>query len=40
MVDRKTKVFIWQYGEKNTKGYKPGLLNYPVGFDIDVFHDW
>ena len=40
VVDRKTKEIIWQYGEKNKKGYKPGLLNYPDGFDIDVFHDW
>jgi hypothetical protein len=40
VVDRKTKDIIWQYGEKNKKGYKPGLLNYPDGIDIDVFHDW
>jgi DNA-binding beta-propeller fold protein YncE len=40
VIDRKTKEVIWQYGEKNKKGYKPGLLNYPDGFDIDVFHDW
>jgi DNA-binding beta-propeller fold protein YncE len=40
VVDRKTKEIIWQYGEKNKKGYKPGLLNYPDGFDIDVFRDW
>jgi hypothetical protein len=40
VVDRKTKEIIWQYGEKNKKGHTPGLLNYPDGFDIDVFHDW
>ncbi len=40
VVDRKTKDIIWQYGEKNKKGHTPGLLNYPDGFDIDVFHDW
>ncbi|MDD2809315.1 PQQ-binding-like beta-propeller repeat protein [Rhodoferax sp.] len=40
VVDRKTKEIIWQYGEKNKKGFTPGLLNYPDGFDIDVFHDW
>jgi DNA-binding beta-propeller fold protein YncE len=40
VIDRKTKEVIWQYGEKNKKGYKPGLLNYPDGFDIDVFRDW
>ncbi len=40
VVDRKTKEIIWQYGQKNVKGYKPGLLNYPDGVDIDVFRDW
>lgn len=40
VVDRQTKQIIWQYGEKNKKGHTPGLLNYPDGFDIDVFRDW
>ena len=40
VVDRKTKEIIWQYGEKNKKGYKPGFLNYPDGVDIDLYHDW
>lgn len=40
VVDRQTKEIIWQYGELNKKGHTPGLLNYPDGFDIDVFHDW
>lgn len=40
VVDRKTKEIIWQYGQKNVKGYKPGFLNYPDGVDIDVFRDW
>jgi outer membrane protein assembly factor BamB len=40
VVDRKTKEIIWQYGQKGVKGYKPGLLNYPDGVDIDVFRDW
>lgn len=40
VIDRKTKAIIWQYGELNKKGYKPGLLNYPDGVDLDVFRDW
>ncbi len=40
VIDRKTKEFIWQYGVTDRKGYKPGYLNYPDGFDIDVFRDW
>ncbi|MBI4740281.1 MAG: hypothetical protein HY777_01710 [Betaproteobacteria bacterium] len=40
VIDRKTKEIIWQYGERKKKGYAPGLLNYPDGFDIDVFRDW
>ncbi|MGI9133977.1 MAG: hypothetical protein ACR2I0_08565, partial [Rhodoferax sp.] len=40
VIDRKTKAVIWQYGERKKKGYKPGLLNYPDGIDIDVFRDW
>jgi DNA-binding beta-propeller fold protein YncE len=40
VIDRKTKEIIWQYGVTDTKGHKPGYLNYPDGFDIDVFRDW
>jgi hypothetical protein len=40
VIDRKTKEIIWQYGEMGTKGYKPGLLHYPDGVDLDVFRDW
>ena len=40
VIDRETKKFIWQYGKKGEKGFKPGLLNYPDGVDIDVFRDW
>ena len=40
VIDRKTKEIIWQYGVTDTKGYKPGLLHYPDGFDIDVYRDW
>ena len=40
VVDRKTKEIIWQYGENNKKGYMPGLLNYPDGVDLDLYHDW
>jgi DNA-binding beta-propeller fold protein YncE len=40
VVDRKTQDIIWQYGQTGIKGYKPGLLNYPDGVDIDVFRDW
>ena len=40
VIDRKTKDFIWQYGVTGQKGHTPGYLNYPDGFDVDVFHDW
>ena len=40
VIDRETKKIIWQYGRKGEKGFKPGLLNYPDGVDIDVFRDW
>ena len=40
VIDRKTKAIIWQYGVKSVKGYKPGYLNYPDGFDLDLYRDW
>ena len=40
VIDRQTKQIIWQYGATDTKGHAPGFLNYPDGFDIDVFRDW
>ena len=40
VIDRQTKKIIWQYGITDVKGHKPGYLNYPDGFDIDVFRDW
>jgi len=40
VIDRQTKKIIWQYGMTDVKGHKPGYLNYPDGFDIDVFRDW
>ncbi|HET7341815.1 MAG TPA: PQQ-binding-like beta-propeller repeat protein [Methylomirabilota bacterium] len=40
VIDRQTKQFIWQYGVTDRKGHAPGYLNYPDGFDIDVFRDW
>jgi len=40
VIDRETQKIIWQYGRKGEKGFKPGLLNYPDGVDIDVFRDW
>jgi outer membrane protein assembly factor BamB len=40
VVDRKTKEIIWQYGVFGKKGHLPGYLNYPDGFDIDVYRDW
>ena len=40
VIDRQTKAIIWQYGVTGKKGYAPGYLNYPDGFDIDVFRDW
>lgn len=40
VVDRKTKEIIWQYGVKGVKGHLPGYLNYPDGFDLDLYRDW
>jgi hypothetical protein len=40
VIDRKTKEFIWQYGVTGVKGHAPGYLNYPDGFDLDVYRDW
>jgi len=40
VIDRKTRKIIWQYGVTGQKGSTPGYLNYPDGFDIDVFRDW
>jgi DNA-binding beta-propeller fold protein YncE len=40
VIDRRTKAIIWQYGVTDRKGHGPGYLNYPDGFDIDVFRDW
>jgi len=40
VLDRKTQAIIWQYGIKGQKGHTTGLLNYPDGFDLDVFRDW
>ena len=40
VIDRATKRIIWQYGVTDEKGHLPGYLNYPDGFDVDVFRDW
>jgi len=40
VIDRQTKKIIWQYGMTDVKGHKPGYLNYPDGFDLDVYRDW
>jgi DNA-binding beta-propeller fold protein YncE len=40
VIDRRTKDIVWQYGVTDQKGHAPGYLNYPDGFDIDVFRDW
>lgn len=40
VVDRQTKAIIWQYGVTGVKGHKPGYLNYPDGFDLDLYRDW
>lgn len=40
VIDRNTKAIIWQYGVKGVKDYKPGYLNYPDGFDLDLYRDW
>lgn len=40
VIDRATRQIIWQYGQTDQKGHAPGLLNYPDGFDLDVYRDW
>ena len=40
VIDRKTKAIIWQYGVTGVKGHQPGYLNYPDGFDLDLYRDW
>jgi hypothetical protein len=40
VIDGKTKDIIWQYGVTDRRGHVPGYLNYPDGFDLDVFYDW
>jgi DNA-binding beta-propeller fold protein YncE len=40
VIDRKTREIIWQYGVTGRKGSQPGYLNYPDGFDLDLFRDW
>ncbi|WP_395700225.1 PQQ-binding-like beta-propeller repeat protein [Aquabacterium sp.] len=40
VIDRHTKAIIWQYGVKGVKGHLPGYLNYPDGFDLDVYRNW
>ena len=40
VIDRQSRAIIWQYGVTDRKGHAPGYLNYPDGFDLDVFHDW
>ncbi|MDE2401846.1 MAG: PQQ-binding-like beta-propeller repeat protein [Burkholderiales bacterium] len=40
VIDRATKQIIWQYGETDKKGHAQGYLNYPDGFDLDVYRDW
>jgi len=40
VIDRQSKKFIWQYGVTDQKGHLPGYLNYPDGFDLDVYRDW
>ncbi len=40
VIDRTTKDIVWQYGVTDRKGHAPNYLNYPDGFDIDVFRDW
>ena len=40
VIDRQTKQIIWQYGLLDKAGSAPGQLNYPDGFDLDVFRDW
>jgi hypothetical protein len=39
VIDRQTKDIIWQYGATDQKGHALGCLNYPDGFDVDVFRD-
>lgn len=40
VIDRQTKKITWQYGTTDQAGHAPGLLFYPDGLDIDVYHDW
>jgi DNA-binding beta-propeller fold protein YncE len=40
VLDRVTQAILWQYGATDRKGHAPGYLNYPDGFDLDVFRDW
>jgi len=40
VIDRRNKDIVWQYGVTDQKGHILGYLNYPDGFDIDVFRDW
>jgi hypothetical protein len=34
IIDPMTKTIVWQYGQDDTKGIGPGLLNIPDGFDL------
>jgi hypothetical protein len=40
VIDRATKVIVWQYGVTDTSGHLPGYLFFPDGLDLDVFRDW
>ena len=40
VIDQTTKAIVWQYGQKGVTGTAPGLLNWPDGVDVDLWHDW
>ena len=40
VIDRQSKTIVWQYGITDKPGHAPGMLFYPDGMDIDVYHDW
>jgi hypothetical protein len=34
LIDPKTDRIVWQYGQRNRPGRRPGLLSYPDGLDL------
>ncbi|HVB09883.1 MAG TPA: PQQ-binding-like beta-propeller repeat protein [Bacillota bacterium] len=40
VIDPKTNQIVWQYGTTGVAGTSAGLLNWPDGVDVDMYHDW